>query len=618
MRQTLFRKRDEALLERCFMVEIELRRRAPECAKDILRVFRRAELTQKHIAGSRNWSGDEQHSVAGLLEFRWDGAGNVVENADDAEHRRGIDAFAACLVIEAHVAAGDGSSQCVAGLGNAVNGGRELRHDLWLLRITEVEAICSSHWHRSRAGDFARAFCDRVHGAKPGVEIRPSAIPIEGHSQSALMSRCTRLLDAHDAGFVPRTLHCVGLHHGVVLLVNPALAADVGGSEQRLQCLGMIFAGADLGSYVRGRIERDGSLPCADGPVIERRIVSEGGVGNIGDEYAVMADLQAVLADDMADDDAVQSPLFKDAEDLLFAALCGYQQHALLALAQHDLVGGHAGSALGNEVEFDIETDAATRAHFTGGAGEPGRAHILNADDCASAHRLQAGFQQQLLHERIADLDVGPLLLGAFLELLAGHGGAVDAVAPCLSSYIYNGVADAAGFSVEDFFAPHHAERESVDQGIAVVTALELGLAAQVGYAEAVAVGGDAADHTLSNGVILADEFVGRVVVLFSRDGSKAQRIHYSERARAHGENIAQNAAYTSGRTLKGFDVGRMIVRLNLECAGPAIAYINDAGVLARSLHDEGAPGGEPLEMNARGFIGAMLAPHNAVNAEFS
>ena len=48
---------------------------------------------------------------------------NVVENADDAEHRRGIDAFAARLVVEGDVAAGDGRSERGAGFGDAVDGG---------------------------------------------------------------------------------------------------------------------------------------------------------------------------------------------------------------------------------------------------------------------------------------------------------------------------------------------------------------------------------------------------------------------------------------------------------------------------------------------------------------
>ena len=107
----------------------------------------------------------------------------------------------------------------------------------------------------------------------------------------------------------------------------------------------------------------------------------------------------------------VEAPLFEDAQDFVFAALFGHQQHALLAFGEHDFVGGHAGFALRNEVEFDIEADAAACAHLAGGAGQAGGAHVLNADDGAGLHGFEAGFEQQLLHERIAHLHVGPLLL---------------------------------------------------------------------------------------------------------------------------------------------------------------------------------------------------------------
>ena len=54
---------------------------------------------------------------------------------------------------------------------------------------------------------------------------------------------------------------------------------------------------------------------------------------------------------------------------------------------------------------------SAARAHFAGGASQPGRAHVLNADDRAGLHGFEAGFQQQFFQERIADLDIGALLL---------------------------------------------------------------------------------------------------------------------------------------------------------------------------------------------------------------
>src|SRR4051812_36472046 len=58
-------------------------------------------------------------------------------------------------------------------------------------------------------------------------------------------------------------------------------------------------------------------------------------------------------------------------------------------------------------------------------------------------------------------------------------------------------------------------------------------------------------------------------------------------------------------------------MRFDLERAGPAVADVNDAGVLARPLQYQLAACGQPFEMDARGLIGAVFAPHHAVNAKF-
>ena len=98
---------------------------------------------------------------------------------------------------------------------------------------------------------------------------------------------------------------------------------------------------------------------------------------------------------------------------------------------------------------------------------------------------------------------LGRFCLGAFVELFAGHGGAVDAVAAGLCADVDDGVAGAGGLAVEDFVFADQAEGEGVDQRIAAVAGLELGFAAEVGHAEAVAVAGDAADHAFDDGVVL-------------------------------------------------------------------------------------------------------------------
>ena len=140
---------------------------------------------------------------------------------------------------------------------------------------------------------------------------------------------------------------------------------------------------------------------------------------------------------------------------------------------EHHLVGGHAGFALRDMIEVHLEADSAACAHLAAGRGEAGGAHVLNADDGSGLHGFEAGFEEQLLHEWIAHLDIRPLLLGAFLELLAGHGRAVDAVAPGLGSDIYDRVADAGRLGVEDLVAAHQTERKSIHQRIAGIAGLE-------------------------------------------------------------------------------------------------------------------------------------------------
>src|SRR5579863_6762802 len=60
-----------------------------------------------------------------------------------------------------------------------------------------------------------------------------------------------------------------------------------------------------------------------------------------------------------------------------------------------------------------------------------------------------------------------------------------------------------------------------------------------------------------------------------------------------------------------------MVVRFDFEGAGPAIANLDDARVFARALHNATAARRQPLQMHAGRFVGTVLAPHHAENAEF-
>src|SRR5260370_18747646 len=60
-----------------------------------------------------------------------------------------------------------------------------------------------------------------------------------------------------------------------------------------------------------------------------------------------------------------------------------------------------------------------------------------------------------------------------------------------------------------------------------------------------------------------------------------------------------------------------MIVRLDFERAGPAVADVNDAGIFPRPLHDQLTARGQTPQVNARRLIRTVLAPHHAEDAEF-
>ena len=56
-------------------------------------------------------------------------------------------------------------------------------------------------------------------------------------------------------------------------------------------------------------------------------------------------------------------------------------QHPLLALARHHLERLHARLAAGHGAHVDVHAHAAARRRLAGGAGEPGAAEVLDADD---------------------------------------------------------------------------------------------------------------------------------------------------------------------------------------------------------------------------------------------
>ena len=148
---------------------------------------------------------------------------NIFEDAHDPDHRRRINSLAQSFVVEAYVAASDWHIKFFASFGDAIDRLRKLPHDVRLFGIAKVQAIRRADGRRARTCNIARSFRNRMHRAQLRIEITPAPVAIERHRQSAL-----RALDTNHSRIArTRALDRVGLHHVIVLLPHPALAANV-------------------------------------------------------------------------------------------------------------------------------------------------------------------------------------------------------------------------------------------------------------------------------------------------------------------------------------------------------------------------------------------------------
>ena len=184
--------------------------------------------------------------------------------------------------------------------------------------------------------------------------------------------------------------------------------------------------------------------------------------------------------------------------------------------------------------------------------------------------QLERALDQQLLHERVADLDAGALgrsarTVGTGVERLAGeHRHATDAVAAGAGAVQDHLVADPGRLGQVQVLVPQHADAEGVDQWVAGVARVEDGLPADVGEAQAVAVAADPGHDPRQHPV--------GVVGL---ERPEPQRVHHRDRAGAHREDVADDAADPGRGALVRLDVRRVVVGLDLERDGVALADVD-------------------------------------------
>src|SRR5690606_32210260 len=100
---------------------------------------------------------------------------------------------------------------------------------------------------------------------------------------------------------------------------------------------------------------------------------------------------------------------------------------------------------------------------------------------------------------------------------------------------------------------------------------------------------------------------------------AEPQGVHHRDRAGAHGEDVADDAADPGGRALVRLHVRGVVVRLDLEGDGPAVADVNHPGVLPHADEQRVALRGlrgELPEVHLGRLVGAVLAPHHRVDRQ--
>ncbi len=176
---------------------------------------------------------------------------------------------------------------------------------------------------------------------------------------------------------------------------------------------------------------------------------------------------------------------------------------------------------------------------------------------------------------------------------------------PVLGAEIDDRHVDARRRRIKNLVGVGKPDRHRIDQDIAVIAGVKTHLPAHRGHAERIAVAADARDDATHQMPRL--RMLGR---------TERQRVEAGDRPRPHGEHVAQDAADAGGRALIGLDVARMVVALHLEHHRLPVADVDHAGVLARPLDHPWRLGRQPAQMDARGFVGAVLVPHRREDAE--
>ncbi len=271
-----------------------------------------------------------------------------------------------------------------------------------------------------------------------------------------------------------------------------------------------------------------------------------------------------------------------------------------------------------HEGEVDFSAAAAAGRDLGQRAGQPAGAEVLHRDHRVRAVQLQAGLHQQLLEERVADLDRRPPLVAILPERGGREARPLDPVPAGRGADQQQGVARPGGARERHLVVTGDPDAHRVDQRVAVVGRVEADLAAHVGDADAVPVARDPGHHPAEQVAVPGDRGgIGPAGGVLERvERTEAQRVQERDRPGAHREDVADDAAHPGGRTLVRLHRRRVVVRLDLEDDRQPLADVDRPGILPGADQDPLAAGRQEAEQWARVLVGAVLAPHGPEHPE--
>src|SRR5690606_33915976 len=165
-----------------------------------------------------------------------DDARDVVDDAEDADHRGRVDGRVDAprlprAVVQGDVAAGDGDAELEAGVGEAGDALHELPHRVRVLGRAEVEAVRDGARAGAHGRDVAVRLGERELRARVRVELGVPAVAVDRERDPEPGG----LVDADDAGVVGLGERGVALDEPVVLVGDPRLRGEVRGGDEAQQ-----------------------------------------------------------------------------------------------------------------------------------------------------------------------------------------------------------------------------------------------------------------------------------------------------------------------------------------------------------------------------------------------